>query len=268
MATVEEINARLSSIAQEHNLRILYAAEVGSRAWGFNSEESDYDVRFVYVRPPDDYITIEGYDGLVMDENTGLPRTGKFDFVGWDLTKLLGLAFKSNPQVLEWFNSPTIYTKDDAVAGHLVLMVARLFCPVTARRYYWSMASRNNLHYFTGRAHEGQRRLEKYLHTIRALLMIYWLERFPVPSIPIEFTKLINAVSDVIPTSVLDATTKLLNDKMAGTLDLGKNIPELDAWVETELRRPPAHPTAVARANDAGPVNTLLQRIVLNRDIA
>lgn len=54
----ERIIELLHSIEAEHGVKVLYACESGSRAWGFASPDSDYDVRFVYVRPLEDYLSL------------------------------------------------------------------------------------------------------------------------------------------------------------------------------------------------------------------
>ena len=63
-----EIQRRLSQIEDEESVRVVYACESGSRAWGFASQDSDYDVRFLYVHPRDWYLSIdlERRDGAVI----------------------------------------------------------------------------------------------------------------------------------------------------------------------------------------------------------
>ncbi|MBJ8192298.1 nucleotidyltransferase domain-containing protein, partial [Bacillus cereus] len=54
----ETILRELRALEQAEQVRIVYACESGSRAWGFPSQDSDYDVRFIYVRPVEWYLSI------------------------------------------------------------------------------------------------------------------------------------------------------------------------------------------------------------------
>jgi predicted nucleotidyltransferase len=91
-----EIRSVLGEVAREENVAILFAVESGSRAWQFASPDSDYDVRFLYARPRDWYLSIEpGRDVIER------PISGDLDVNGWDLRKALGLLVKSNPVLLE-----------------------------------------------------------------------------------------------------------------------------------------------------------------------
>lgn len=54
--TREEILKHLQKIEVQYNVKILYAVESGSRAWGFSSPDSDWDVRFIYVHPLNWYL--------------------------------------------------------------------------------------------------------------------------------------------------------------------------------------------------------------------
>jgi uncharacterized protein len=54
---VEEIIRNLVEIKHEEQVEIIYACESGSRAWGFASADSDFDVRFLYIRPRDWYLS-------------------------------------------------------------------------------------------------------------------------------------------------------------------------------------------------------------------
>ncbi|MDZ5451419.1 nucleotidyltransferase domain-containing protein [Labrys sedimenti] len=109
------IQQRLEQIRAEENARILLAVESGSRAWGFWSPDSDYDVRFVYVRDAQDYLSIEPPRDVIER-----PISDELDFAGWDLAKTLKLIFKSNAVILEWLQSPIHYGDDDAFASAIL----------------------------------------------------------------------------------------------------------------------------------------------------
>ena len=102
----DEIGARLAAVEQEHNVTILLAIESGSRAWGFPSPASDFDVRFVYVNPLEFYLSINPGRDVIE-----LPIDGVFDIGGWDLQKALRLLIKPNPVIMEWIRSPITYRR-------------------------------------------------------------------------------------------------------------------------------------------------------------
>lgn len=97
-----KILQRLSEIESKYDVKVLLAVESGSRAWGFASKDSDYDVRFVYMHKKDWYLClIEGRD--VIEE---LDSDGVLDMAGWDIRKALILMGKGNCAFAEWLNSP------------------------------------------------------------------------------------------------------------------------------------------------------------------
>ena len=100
----QEIKNKLNEIEKKERVNIIYAIESGSRAWGFESVDSDYDVRFIYVRRKEDYLCLDEKSDVIE-----LPIDEVFDISGWDLKKALKLLYKSNPSLLEWFASPIIY---------------------------------------------------------------------------------------------------------------------------------------------------------------
>ena len=92
-----EIIAGLSKVAEEEGVRVLYACESGSRAWGFPSSDSDYDVRFIYAHPVEWYLSIRNRRDVIER-----PVVNDIDLSGWDIKKALVLLRKSNPPLLEW----------------------------------------------------------------------------------------------------------------------------------------------------------------------
>ena len=98
------IEEQLKEIEEKENVKIIYCVESGSRAWGFASPDSDYDVRFIYVRNKEDYLKLNKNRDVIewrLDD--------VLDINGWDIQKALRLLYKSNPTLIEWSMSPIVY---------------------------------------------------------------------------------------------------------------------------------------------------------------
>ena len=154
----EEILACLARLEAEHDVKVLFACESGSRGWGFASPDSDYDVRFIYVNRLAWYLRVEpGRD--VIEE----PISGDLDVNGWDQRKTLQLLRQSNPTLLEWLHSPIVYREDAAAMARLRGFAAELFSLVRGHHHYVSMARRN----FREHLHGEEVRYKKYLYVLR-----------------------------------------------------------------------------------------------------
>ena len=105
----KEILEALKNIEVQNKVKILYACESGSRAWGFSSTDSDFDVRFIYMHEPDYYLSVFDDRRDVIE----LPINDLLDVSGWDLKKALALTFKNNLALFEWINSPVVYLNND-----------------------------------------------------------------------------------------------------------------------------------------------------------
>src|SRR5450755_2879949 len=93
---LETIKQKLYELETNQNIRILYACESGSRAWGFPSPDSDFDVRFIYARTTNDYLSIHEIKDVI-----DLPVNEVLDIGGWDIKKALKLFLKSNAPLYE-----------------------------------------------------------------------------------------------------------------------------------------------------------------------
>lgn len=160
-----EILAELDRIEREHGVRILHAIESGSRAWGFPSADSDYDVRIIYAHPRDWYLGVfEGRD--VIEQ----PISGDLDIGGWDVRKTLRLLAGGNAVVHEWLASPIIYRQDEAAVAELQALAAAAFSPRAAFHHYLAMASKK-LGVASGEACTAKR----FLYGMRTLLCARWV---------------------------------------------------------------------------------------------
>ena len=131
------IQQTLTALEAREHIRILLAAESGSRAWGFPSPDSDYDVRFIYVRPWQDYLRLEGRRDVIE-----LPISDLLDVNGWDLDKTLKLLYRSNPTLFEWFSSPIVY-RSTPFAEKFIPFMQPYFSTKRGLWHYLSMAKYN-----------------------------------------------------------------------------------------------------------------------------
>ena len=161
----QAIQEKLTHIARTEPLHFLLAVESGSRAWGFASPDSDYDVRAIYIRPQPYYLQIdEAKDTFEFIENQW------FDVGGWDIRKALRLLRKSNAVLLEWLRSPMVYTQDDDFTGRLNAL---------APQYVQAAAL---LHHYRGIAGNALKamdlvhpvKLKKWFYVLRPLLAARW----------------------------------------------------------------------------------------------
>lgn len=222
------IEAALLKIQRELNFRIVYACESGSRAWGFPSEDSDYDVRFIYLNPSDWYLSVNLENQPDVFE---LPITDSLDINGWDLRKALKLLYKSNPPLLEWLNSPILYFEIPEIAARLRELIPEFYSPIACSHHYLHMAQGNYRDYAKG----DQVWLKKYFYILRPLLAIRWITE-EESAVPVEFKTLVNRL--VHDEALKKGINELLRLKKAGNeLDRGPKIPELSDFIESEFSR-------------------------------
>jgi uncharacterized protein len=238
------IQAELKRIENAQDLRVLLAVESGSRAWGFESVTSDWDVRFVYVRRPEWYLSIQSRRDVVEFE-----LDGDLDVSGWDLPKALNLFAKSNPPLLEWLRSPIVYAEHSSTAQQLRDLSARYFSPRACLYHYLHMAEG------TYRAHlcEDSVRLKRYFYVLRPVLACRWIEAHDTMP-PMEFASL---VEDQLPAQLREAVGDLLLRKRDGDeLAVGPRIPEINDFLDSEIARLSAV-ALLGVANDAPDVELL-----------
>jgi uncharacterized protein len=182
-----EILKRIHAAESEHGVRVLYAVESGSRAWGFESPNSDYDVRFIYAHPKEWYISVE------LEEKRDVIEyeiVDEIDINGWDVRKALRLYWKSNPAFVEWLQSPIVYIERGEFAHRARELMPEIYSIEKGIYHYRSMAKTN----YRGYLRADMVPLKKYFYVLRPLLSIMWLEKFRRPA-PIEFDKLRSLVS-------------------------------------------------------------------------
>ena len=175
----------LSRIEKKYKVYIMYACESGSRAWRFESMDSDYDVRFIYVHQPGWYLSL--FERRDVIEET-VPNK-LLDISGWDIKKTLKLFCKSNPPLYEWLQSPIVYRQDKELVEKIKRLIPEYYDPVSAIYHYYHMANRNYRQYLLGE----EVWVKKYFYVLRPVLACMWIENNLGP-VPTEFNILLDKI--------------------------------------------------------------------------
>jgi len=251
MARVDKCLARCEI---SEDVVVCLAVESGSRAWGFPSVDSDYDVRFLYVRRPEWYLAIELEERPDVIER---PLADGVDLSGWDLRKALKLFRKSNPPLMEWLQCPLVYRERFSVAARLRELLPLFYSPRAAYFHYLHMARGNFREYLRG----DSVWVKKYLYVLRPLLAVLWIERGLGP-VPIEFSKLVEAT--VVQSRVREAIERLVQEKAAGAeLDRGPRIEAISEFIDSEMKRcESAADVAETPASSLDALNNLFREVL------
>lgn len=220
------IEARLAEAAARHGVRVLYAAESGSRAWGFGSPDSDYDVRFVYVHPRDWYLRlVEERD--VIEEGVDAEL---IDLAGWDLRKAMKLLLRSNPALYEWLVSPIVYVDDGVARAALRPLFERTASAAALAHHYASIARGQWQREIEGRS---EVKLKKYFYVVRPLLSLAWVRSRKEPP-PMQLAELMQAGG--LPAEVrAEVEALLVRKRTAPETMVAARIGRIDAWAIAEL---------------------------------
>lgn len=179
----KKIQKYLEQIEKEKEIKILLACETGSRAWGFHSPDSDYDIRIVYIHRNNWYLSVNEQKDTIemMLENNDL------DISGWELKKSLGLLRKSNPPLLERIQSPIIYKEDEEFAYDILNTAKSCYSKIATIHHYLSMAKKIKEEI----SMEKEFKLKKFFYALRTATVCKWIiEKEEIP--PIEFPKVLS----------------------------------------------------------------------------
>lgn len=222
-----QIQNALDGIEREQGARLLFAVESGSRAWGFASPDSDYDVRFVYKRSVRDYVRLQERRDVIE-----LPIVGDLDINGWDILKALVQFRKSNPSLLEWLHSPIVYRENGDFAAKLRTLAQEHFSPRRMTYHYISMAKSN---YRLSIENKAEGSLKKYLYVLRPLCCIRWMEQHGTPP-PTLIQTILESIE--LPSDVRTRLNELMERKKQA-VELGTEAHDtlLDGFIGGELLR-------------------------------
>lgn len=231
------IREKLDTLSEQHRVRILLAVESGSRAWGFPSADSDYDVRFIYARAQEDYLSVRPLRDvietpLVQDEVLSVPM----DMNGWDVRKALSLSAKSNAVLIEWLASPVKYKAEDTAVSDL-LAFARGSADLAALEYHYDRLARNAWEQVTA---DGSVKIKLYCYALRPALALQWL-RLHKQASPMDVPSLCDGL--VLKPELQEAIQHLIKIKAAAKeSDATPRNPVLDDFITSVLYTIAARP--------------------------
>lgn len=219
-----QIAKKLDEIEMKENVTVLHAVESGSRAWGFESPDSDYDVRFIYVRRREDYLKLDQPRDVIewqLDE--------VLDINGWDLRKALQHFHRGNATLFEWSNSPVIYKTTEL--WQQIYAVAEPYFSARAAVYHYYGTARNTWQQYL---QEPMVRYKKYFYALRPLLAAKYIQEHLCPP-PVRFDDLMKMdMPEALRTQIQYALSLKVS---MGEADTRPQIPGIQAFIGSEIDR-------------------------------
>lgn len=252
----KEIINSLKAVELEHKCTVLFACESGSRAWGFASPDSDYDVRFIYVNSLDWYLKIEDTEDSI---NKMLPND--LDLCGWDLQKTLRLFYKCNLCLNEWLNSPIIYLKNDGFYQRLKMLIPDYFNPQKAIHHYLGTANKiADLHLQNNLVN-----IKKIFYVLRPIFACFWvLNKKTMP--PTIFRELI--IEEYLPERIIDFVNLLIAEKnLASEKDKIEIPSDVLSWLDEQRKilANKANEIIITKKIEWEPLNVIMREMVFDR---
>jgi len=227
----ESIKAILKDLEKKHNITILFAAETGSRNWGLNAADSDYDIHFVFYRPLKEYITLNKMSDIITvgydkDLNERKKEGSFIEISGFDIYKYSKLLLNSNLSAIEWVNSRIMYIENNNI--ELKTYINKNFNKMSVVRQYVASANSGYIGHISGK----EISYKKYLHTMRQALNVEYVIKYnKLP--PNIMTQTLEVMKNDIPPEVYQNIQELIRIKMQGCgYNKVKVIPALDRYYE------------------------------------
>lgn len=232
----KNIRKLLKRLEKENKIKILFAIENGSRAWGMASKDSDYDVRFVYYRKSKDYIKLDKEDEVIniaydKDLNPSDAQRSLIDMSGFDIYKYLKLLLASNPTALEWLNSPIKYLGSNNLS--IRKYMSKNFSQERLYKHYFSVFQNNYKEFIVK---EKMITYKKYLYSMRGLLNAKYVQLFDKLPL-VNFRKTVDELKSFIPEHIYRKLLEIIEIKSEGLeKDAIVRIPEIDEYFNEELQ--------------------------------
>lgn len=251
IAMKQQIIKLIAELENEKGIRILYACESGSRAWGFASPDSDYDIRFIYAHPREWYLKLEETKDTI---DAMLPNNP--DLGGWDLSKALRLFSNCNLELNEWLGSPEVYHSNDSFKDELLHLVPNYFNPRKAVHHYLSMAAKT----WDQNLDDDSIKIKKLFYVLRPLSACLWIQEFKSMP-PTSFHEIL--AKNLFPTEIREITEQILKEKETAPEGFLIQVPHtLKTWINTTLQQIEQHTQELPACDNKPwkPLNAFFQK--------
>lgn len=259
---IEYIRNKLREVEKEHNIKIIHAIESGSRAWGFPSKDSDYDVRFLYINNLDHYLSIDQKRDvidtpIVQDDFLGV----EFDMNGWDIKKAISLATRGNAVVNEWLSSPVQYIFNNDYYSRLHKFIQET-ADLRAYFYFYRNYMRDPWNSYSKDGTQDIK-IKHYCYVLRCALSLEWLEAQETPP-PMDLPSLFKGIA--ISTELRNEIDQLITNKAVSTeADYMPRSGILDDFINNAISEERERPAKdELEANHLDKANALFRGFVLN----
>jgi len=212
----KELVKIIRDIEKEEKVKVLFLIESGSRGWGWESEDSDYDIRGVFIQ---DYLKFTEIKEQIDREK------GDLDITLWDLRKFFRLMVKSNPSVWEWLSSDIIYL-ENPLRRKLKRIFLKNFSEYSLKKHYVSMAKQNFDKYINNEKENAN--LKKYVYVLRSVACVTWIEKYKTPP-PKNYKKILK----LFPKYVKDFFEKVVKDKRKSENLVGPRNKKVENFIES-----------------------------------
>ena len=251
---LDKIKAALEKVEQDYDIQILYTCESGSRAWGFPSPDSDYDVRFVYVHRLPWYLQIgktqDTIDKMLPDD---------LDLGGWELRKTLELFAGCNLALNEWLGSDILYREPHPSVAKLQAKIQDYFNGKKAIHHYYSLATNVSEKHF----HNRTISIKKLFYVLRPIYACLWiLKQDTMP--PTQFQQMLKmGLGDEATESWIHKTIREKEQANEGqTIDVNETAYQ---WIQdklTQIEQQAFDYPAPTDKQTLEPLNKLFQEVV------
>ncbi|SOC08670.1 hypothetical protein SAMN05880501_105121 [Ureibacillus xyleni] len=218
---------KLEEIEDEFHVKVLFAVESGSRAWGYSSNDSDYDVRFIYCPSPQWYLSIDPQGVGGKKDVIEVPINNDLDMNGWEITKALRLFRKSNPTIFEWLKSEIVYYQVPTFFEQLNALELSVFNTKVCLYHYFNIARTNY--------RKCSQNSKLYFYVLRSLFVCHWIvknQTFP----PIHFEQLLQ-ILDINNELKVEINTLLNLKRNSNILGFHGDFKAINEFIEHELIR-------------------------------